>query len=82
MTSHQLPFEVHAKRYRDPHAWTVSQHRSIEAAMTSLRSTIGGRKHRLAGLESAYIWCARDNHSYSLYRAAELSAEGYFDDIA
>ena len=76
-----LPFEVRAKRYRDAHAWRVSEHRSVVAAMTSLRSTISGRKHRLAGLETAYIWCSRDNHNYSLHRAAELHAEGHFEGI-
>jgi len=79
--STQKPFEVHVKRYRDQHAWTVSEHRSIMAAMTSLRSTISGRKHRLRDLEQAHIWCARDNRNYSLHRAAELHAEGYFEGI-
>jgi hypothetical protein len=77
----QLPFEVHVKRYRDTRAWTVSEHRSIVAAMTSLRSTISGRKHRVRDIEHAYVWCARDNHNYSLHRAAELHADGYFEGI-
>jgi len=59
---------VHIKRYSDAHARVETQHRSIDAAMTSLRSVTGGRKHRIRNLQSAYIWCARNNTCYYLAR--------------
>jgi hypothetical protein len=51
------------------------------AAIRALGSIIGGRKHRLKRLESAVIWCARNNHTYPHARAVELAKQGYFDGL-
>jgi hypothetical protein len=81
MFNNQAAFEVHVKMYgRD--AFCISRHRTIGGACRSLASLVANRKRKLNALEQAYVWCARDNHTYALNRARELLSEGYFDGPA
>ena len=69
-------YEVHCKRYNDPRAFTLSEHRSLNAACRSLASIIASRgKHHLRGLEYAAIWDSETNYTYPLNRAREIIKE-------
>lgn len=81
MFTNQPAFEVHIHLYGGG-VFCHTQHRTITGACRSLASVIADRKRTFKALDRAYIWCARDNNTYTLNRARELIAQGYFDGPA